>query len=158
MALFYYKKSKEIKEFIKKISALDYYFVSVGSTGGSGKQRANVGNTHEFLGLIDSLGLRTHLDNSPVVGEMLYQVYDAEGTTLMKDGKFDKLRTHLLYAKLSDLKKNVANNAKIVCMAGGLAKLDALKGALNGKMFNVLITDFNTASLLIEDDTTPAAQ
>lgn len=151
---FYMNNSSEIRRFIEKLKNLDCYFMSVGSTEviDNNTLDGDAQSKREFGGLINQLNLASALDMSDTAGELLYQIFDENGNSLMKTGDFNRLRTSLLYAKLSHLRRNVEESrARVVCMAGGEKKVRPLLGALRGRFFNVLVTDMNTAISLAEE-------
>lgn len=74
------------------------------------------------------------------VGEIVGRVYNADGQVI--EGEFNE---KMICIKIPDLKKIPIR----VGVAYGEEKVDAVLGALKGKLINVLITDKNTAESLL---------
>lgn len=87
------------------------------------------------------------------VGIINYQPIDEEGSPLTWDLKEykDDLRPTVLEL---DVLKEIAEDEKkrVICIAGGARKVRAIRAALKGGYFNVLITDYATAATLLEPD------
>lgn len=75
------------------------------------------------------------------VGDIGFRWFDINGKIV--DNKYDQRTTG--YNVLTN-----KNDAKIIGVAGGSRKLEAIEGALKGGFLDVLITDNNTAKKLIE--------
>jgi len=85
------------------------------------------------------------------VGIVNYQPIDDEGKPL--DWDLDEYKTTLqpTLLKLNVIKEIAADEKKrVVCVAGGADKVNAIEAALRGGYFNVLITDCDTAKALLE--------
>jgi len=76
-----------------------------------------------------------------IVGDIGGRFYDAQGNPRAPD-----LAERTIAVELSNLRAKALS----VGLAGGLRKVDAIRGALHGKYCNVLITDEQTASALLE--------
>lgn len=77
-----------------------------------------------------------------VAGEMCMQFYNIEGDT--SPYKKDNIVIGIELQKLRKIPYSVG-------IAGGIAKVQAIKGAIKGKYINILITDFDCAKVLIEN-------
>lgn len=84
-----------------------------------------------------------HLIQSRAVGEICSRFFDKNGEICVEN-----LNNRTIGIELDELSKK----EKSILVAGGSKKVKAIYGALKGKYANVLITDEQTASLLIEMD------
>lgn len=84
-----------------------------------------------------------HLIQSKAVGEICSRFFDKNGEICVEN-----LNNRTIGIELDELSKK----EKSILVAGGSKKVKAIYGALKGKYANVLITDEQTASLLIEMD------
>lgn len=75
-----------------------------------------------------------------IVGDICLQMYDINGNT---DYSYNK---YIFGTPLNDLR----NIKRVIGISAGIEKLDAIYGAINGKLINVLVTDSVTAKLLLE--------
>ncbi|MEJ5308998.1 MAG: sugar-binding transcriptional regulator [Anaerolineae bacterium] len=75
------------------------------------------------------------------VGDILYRFFDAEGNPVQTP-----LAERVTGMDLDQLRRV----KRVVGIAGGARKFDAIHGALNGKLINVLITDRFTAERLVQ--------
>ena len=82
------------------------------------------------------------------VGDFNLRCFDAAGKSLASE-----LDDRVVGLTLEDFRRI----PHVVGLAGGAAKLDAIRGALAGKLVNVLITDHLTALRLLEDERTDGA-
>jgi len=87
------------------------------------------------------------------VAESLYQPFDACGTFLIDREELTSLRNCMLYLSLDILQKHVhAKTATIIAVAGGNSKKDAVHAGLHAQIFNVLITDSDTAEYVLKKE------
>jgi DNA-binding transcriptional regulator LsrR (DeoR family) len=114
------------------------------------KQRARITAT----GVMHSFVSPKTLEDEGAVGDMAYSLFDAEGNGQKKwsffisAGHYDEdRRRHGL-----GFYKAMVQAAKPVIVAAGPYKIGAIKAALKGKLFNVLITDGDSAGRLAEAD------
>lgn len=85
------------------------------------------------------LDLRT-LKEKGAVGTMNYNFFDGRGR---------QIGEYFLTASVQDLKEMSGNaEKKVILVAGGLHKFEAIKVALATRMFNTLVTDHRTAQKL----------
>ncbi|WP_369018220.1 sugar-binding transcriptional regulator [Thermatribacter velox] len=84
---------------------------------------------------------REELIQKGAVGNICGNFFDREGNPV-----FSRVDTRRIALTLSDLK----NIPRVVGVAGGEEKIEAIYGALHGKLVNVLITDELTAKALLE--------
>jgi len=75
------------------------------------------------------------------VGDILYRFFDAEGKPVQTP--LAERVTGMDHDQLRRVKR-------VVGIAGGARKFDAIRGALNGKLINTLITDRFTAERLVQ--------
>jgi DNA-binding transcriptional regulator LsrR (DeoR family) len=81
------------------------------------------------------------------VGDINLRFFDRNGKAIVSD-----MDERVVGIALEDFHKI----PHVVGIAGGAAKLDAIRGALEGKLVDVLITDHVTAQRLLEGDTQPS--
>ena len=82
------------------------------------------------------------LRQNGAVGDILYRFFDAEGQPVQTP-LADRV-TGMDHEQLRRVKR-------VVGIAGGARKVDAIRGALKGKLINTLITDRFTAEQLVQD-------
>ena len=132
------EKEKEMVESIDDISKVlrmaeqaDVALVGIGSMGDQSSILKDGIRTEEEY---------QQLRNRGAVGEAVGRIYDAEGNPID-----EWLQRKMIGISLESMKKIPIR----VGVAHGKEKTDALKGALNGKLINVLVTDVETARMLI---------
>jgi lsr operon transcriptional repressor len=91
------------------------------------------------MGYVSARDAKT-LARSGVVGDILGQFYDAQGTLVDLP-----LHDRRIGIQLSDL----AEIGRVVGVAGGLSKLEAIRGALRGRYLDVLVTTEDVAESLL---------
>jgi deoxyribonucleoside regulator len=85
------------------------------------------------------------------VGIINYQPFDENGVPITWDLKEYQKHLGLTVLRLDMIKEIAKDEAKrVVCVAGGSEKVEAIRAALEGRYFNVLITDHATAADLLE--------
>jgi deoxyribonucleoside regulator len=121
----------EVREVHQAARDVDVAFVGLGTMPperGMGKEFGKVG-----------LDLKT-LKGKGAVGIMNYNYFDGQG---------DQIGEYFLTVSVRDLKEmSRSAEKKVVLVAGGLHKFDAIKVTLHTRMFNTLITDHRTAQKL----------
>ena len=95
---------------------------------------------HEFI----SEKVLEALKMAGAVGDALGHYFDREGNSIS-----DMVGAHIMGLELEDLKAVPWS----VCVAGGEEKIEAIRAALKGDIFNVLITDSHTAETLAAKET-----
>jgi DNA-binding transcriptional regulator LsrR (DeoR family) len=156
-----YKKNPEIKKLLTKIEQLDYYLIGIGfidydeTEPRKGQKRyvPSVPNvpTIEFNSLIHDHKLLPALKKYNVIGEVLYQPIDRNGRFLIEQPEFKPIRDCMLCLPLNVLKNHVQKQtAKVIAVAGGKLKHEAIRAALHAKLFNVLITDAETIEAILK--------
>lgn len=83
------------------------------------------------------------LQNYNAVGDILLRFYDREGKSV---------KTFMDKRVVSMSLEQLRNVDRAIGVAGGRRKFDAIRGALNGRWINVLITDRFTAERLVAED------
>ena len=84
------------------------------------------------------------------VGEILNRPYNSEGKDLFDS--IEHLRRYVDGIELEELQKRVRDGKKVIAIAGGKDKTNAIRVALEKKFLNVLITDMKTATALCGED------
>jgi DNA-binding transcriptional regulator LsrR (DeoR family) len=122
-----------IREVIKLFDEITLALVGIGTVEPS-PLLASSGN------IFSNEELATLRENG-AVGDILYRFYDAAGNPVQTP--LAKRVTGMDHAQLRRVKR-------VVGIAGGARKFDAIHGALNGKLINTLITDRFTAARLVQ--------
>jgi deoxyribonucleoside regulator len=107
--------------------------------------------TPGFCALAESYGVSVkRLKQLGVGGEINYQPFDRDGVIVDRP-ELRALMHRVLSvdgARLQALSRRA--DRYVIAVAGGLAKLDAVRGALRGRFMNVLVTDQGVAAALLE--------
>jgi DNA-binding transcriptional regulator LsrR (DeoR family) len=107
--------------------------------------------TPGFCALAESYGVSVkRLRQLGVVGEINYQPFDADGR-IVDHAELHALSRRLLSVegpKLQALSRQ--DDRHVIAIAGGRAKVDALRGALAGRFMNVVVTDEDAAVALLK--------
>jgi len=106
--------------------------------------------TPGFCSLAESYGVSVRrLRQLGVVGEINYQPFDAAGQIV--DHPELKILMHRVLsvdgARLQALSRRADRH--VIAVAGGRAKVDAVRGAVSGRLMNVLVTDEDVAGALL---------
>ncbi|HLC40414.1 MAG TPA: sugar-binding domain-containing protein [Methylomirabilota bacterium] len=106
--------------------------------------------TPGFCSLAESCGVSVKtLRTLGVVGEINYQPFDQEGQIVNRK-ELTALTQRVLAVSAERLRELSGQYGKhVIAVGGGNQKLDAIHGALQGKFFNVLVTDEETAIQLL---------
>ncbi len=104
-----------------------------------------VGAVHASNGLAEGGYLSPEqlddLQSSGAIGETMGQFFDREGLPI--EGPLDERIISLTIDSLKNIPWRV-------CLAGGIEKVHAIDAALRGAIFNLLVTDYQTARKLTE--------
>lgn len=106
--------------------------------------------TPGFCSLAESYGVSVRrLRQLGVVGEINYQPLDAEGRIV------DRPELRVLSRRILSVEGDRLQalsrrpDRRVIAIAGGRGKVDALRGALRGRFLNTLVTDADAASALL---------
>lgn len=155
----FYEQHSQVSNLLMKLKDLDHYYVGVGSIDYSDRIYENGMHAYEFNTIIRDTKHEKHdllhaLQTLDAVGEISHQPYDQDGNVLPLDEKtrLKPLKEYFLGLDLEILKKHVEDDdaAQVVAIAGGSHKVNALQAALKAKLFNVFITDYETAQELLK--------
>jgi len=107
--------------------------------------------TPGFCALADSYGVSVkRLRQLGVVGEINYQPFDVDGRIVDRP-ELRALVQRVLAVDGPHLQSLSRRDDRwVVAVAGGQEKLDAVRGALEGRFMNVLVTDQDVAAALVE--------
>ena len=84
-----------------------------------------------------------------VVGEINYQPFDAEGRIVDRP-ELRVLSRRILSVEGERLQAlSRRPDRRVIAIAGGRGKVDALRGALQGRFLNTLVTDADAATALL---------
>jgi DNA-binding transcriptional regulator LsrR (DeoR family) len=89
------------------------------------------------------------LKKNGVIGELCNRPYDINGTDMFS--RIPGLRSYLDGIELAELRRLVDSKKKVIAVAGGKRKANAIRVALQNKYANILITDVETAELICRD-------
>lgn len=134
-------RDPEIRTIYDAAQAVDIALVGIGMIGEQ---------TPGFCSLAESYGVSVkRLRQLGVVGEINYQPFDREGRIVDRPEMRALMRRILSVGgdRLQALSKR--SDRYVVAIAGGRAKLEAVRGALAGRFMNVLVTDEDVATLLL---------
>lgn len=146
-----FRQHPDIKTMLEEMKKLDYYFIGIGNVDRAAKSSYASGGGLHFNRLIAELDLLKQIEKFRAIGECDHQPYDKDGNLLIEKKEFKVLRDYLIYLPLDILQNHViSNSSKVVAIAGGGAKFEAIYAALKAKFFNYLITDAITAYQLIK--------
>ena len=121
-----------VREALNCFDHLTLAIVGIGSIEPS-KLLASSGNV--FTG-----GELSALKRAGAVGDICLRFYDAAGRAVQLP-----LDKRVVSIRLEQLLKA----SRVLGLAGGKRKVEAIRGALNGKLISMLITDHNTAAALV---------
>jgi DNA-binding transcriptional regulator LsrR (DeoR family) len=122
-----------VKEALNRFGDVSIALVGIGSTDPS--------QLLSLSGNVFSSAEIEHLRKEGAVGDILLRFFDAEGKPIKTS--LDDRVIGMELEQLPSLKRSVG-------IAGGKRKLDAIRGALRGKLINVLVTDRRTAERLLK--------
>jgi DNA-binding transcriptional regulator LsrR (DeoR family) len=107
-------------------------------------------NTPGFCSLAESYGVSVkRLRQLGVVGEINYQPFDAEGR-IVDRSELRALSHRVLSVEGHRLQALARREDRaVIAVAGGRAKVEAVRGALRGRFVNVLVTDEDCARGLL---------
>jgi DNA-binding transcriptional regulator LsrR (DeoR family) len=134
-------RDPEIRSIFEAAQAVDVALVGIGLIGEQ---------TPGFCALAESYGVSVkRLRQLGVVGEINYQPFDASGRIVDRPELRALARRVLSVegARLQALSRR--EDGYVVAVAGGRAKVEAVRGALRGRFMNVLVTDQDCAAALL---------
>ena len=134
-------RDPEVRRIYEAAQTVDVALVGIGMIGGE---------TPGFCQLAEAYGVSVRtLRKLGVVGEINYQPFDAEGK-LVDRRELRPLVRRLLSVTADRLQAlSRADSNYVIAVAGGRQKTAAIRGALNGRFLNVLITDEDSALALV---------
>ena len=138
----FYLSRKEIREVYEAAHNINVALLGIGSlTTEAGQQR-----TAEYLKADDAL-ISDAIEQG-AVGNILQQFFDADGN-LVKC----QLSHRNLAVPLEHLKKMASEfpAKRVIALASGKNKYEAVRAAIKGRLFNVLITDTTIAEFLLNN-------
>ncbi|MDE1187148.1 MAG: sugar-binding transcriptional regulator [Pantoea sp.] len=126
--------NKDVREVLEKFDEVTLALVGIGDMEPSQLLRYS-GNYYDK-------NMLTRLAGQGAVGDICLHYYNAQGQAVLEESEDPAIGM-----RLEQLKRC----PQVVGLAGGRKKLAAIQGALKGGYLNVLITDFQTARLLVSD-------
>jgi deoxyribonucleoside regulator len=134
---------KAVQEVLAEMKRADFMFASLGCLKADPYYEKLSPRPHKYL--LDNLRLtEAALAREGVVGDINYSFFNEEGGTSPAWNIFPSLGVDRL--------REMVKAEKKVVVAVGRYKLPALKAALRGKLFNVLITDEAAAKELLNSE------
>ena len=142
-------RDPEVRRIYEAAQDIDIALVGIGLIGEQ---------TPGFCSLAESYGVSVRrLGQLGVVGEINYQPFDAKGT-LVDRPELRALMRRILSVEGNRLQAlSRRDDRYVVAVAGGRAKVEAVRGALRGRFMNVLVTDEDCAVRLSAPRTRPSA-
>lgn len=122
-----------VRDAIKLFDQLDTVLVGIGTIQPS-RPLLNSGN-------VFSASERDSLAAKNAIGDICLQYFNAQGQSIATP-----LADRVIGIKLAQLKRV----KHVIGIAGGKRKVEAIRGALNGRWINILITDRATAKAVLE--------
>lgn len=122
----------QIKAMLRRAAACDMALVSVGTV--------DLDSFLYLAGFSDEQGMR-RLQEAGAVGDVLGHFYDINGQPVPSP-----VEDRLIGLSLRELKRI----PRVICVAGGPAKVPAILGAVRGGYVNILIIDEGSANQLLE--------
>ncbi len=143
-----YAENASLQRLKEALPSLDYYILGIGYIPQQ-HVRSRIGRPHqrvsyEFNALIDRLQQTEVLQQLGAVGEAMYQPFNQQGELLIDVPALTFLRERMIYHPLCELQRQVDTDASIIAIAGGPLKHEAVRAALKGRFFNILVTDSET--------------
>jgi DNA-binding transcriptional regulator LsrR (DeoR family) len=135
-------RDPEIRRIYEAAQSVDVALVGIGQIGEK---------TPGFCSLAESYGVSVRrLRQLGVVGEINYQPFDAGGEVV--DHPELRILMHRVVSvdsrRLQALSRH--DERYVIAVAGGKGKAEAVRGAVNGKFMNVLVTDEDVALSLLK--------
>ncbi len=134
-------RDPEVRKIYEAAQAVDVALLGIGQIGEQ---------TPGFCSLAESYGVSVRrLREFGVVGEINYQPFDAEGR-IVDEPELRALMRRVLSVeggRLQELSRQ--SDRYVLAVAGGRAKIDAVRGALRGRFMNVLVTDEDVAAAVL---------
>jgi deoxyribonucleoside regulator len=133
----------EIRQIYEEAHEVDVAIVGIGAVGPE---------TPGFCSIAEYYGVPLQLLKAmKLVGEINYQPFDGRGH-LVREAELEGLTKRVLAVPAERLRDMTQQHGKLViAVAGGGYKLEAIRGALLGKLCNVLITDEEVAQALVRE-------
>jgi len=136
-------RDPEVRRIYEAAQSVDIALVGIGRIGEQ---------TPGFCSLAEAYGVSVRrLRELGVVGEINYQPFDAEGRVVDRPELRALARRVLSVSgdRLQELSRR--EDRHVIAVAGGRAKIDAVRGALRGRFMNVLVTDEDVAAAVLRD-------
>jgi deoxyribonucleoside regulator len=138
-----FSRRRAVKEVLVVMKRADFVFASIGCLPADPYYEKLASRPHRSL--LENLRLSpSELTKEGAVGDINYSFFDQEGQTAPDWNVFPSLGAEQVRA--------MVQARKTVVVAAGRYKLPALRGALKGKLLNVLITDEVAAKELLDSD------
>ena len=135
-------RDPEIRRIYEAAQSVDVALVGIGQIAEQ---------TPGFCSLAESYGVSVRrLRQLGVVGEINYQPFDAAGH-IVNHPELKILMHRVLSvdgARLQALSRRADRH--VIAVAGGRSKVDAVRGAVSGRLMNVLVTDEDVAGALLK--------
>jgi DNA-binding transcriptional regulator LsrR (DeoR family) len=132
-----------VQEVLAEMMRADFLFTSLGCLKADAAYEQLAPRPHRYL--LENLRLtEAGLSREGVAGDLNYSFFDASGATTPAWNIFPALGVEAVRAMVE------AN--KTVVVAVGNYKLKALRAALAGRLFNVLITDERAAQAMLAEN------
>ncbi len=134
-------RDPEVRRIFAAAQTVDIALVGIGMIGEQ---------TPGFCSLAEAYGVSVGaLKRLAVVGEINYQPFDAEGKVVDRP-ELRPLSRRMLSVTADRLQELSRSGSRyVIAVSGGRQKIAAIRGALNGRLLNVLITDEDAALALV---------
>lgn len=128
----FYLKNKNISDVCNEIKHVDVLILGIGNM-----------KSIEIIKKLEVDDFNVDLLNKKSVGDINLHFFDGEGNFSLPD-----LSERVMGLSPADFSKVPIR----IGFAHGVEKVEAIRGALNGKLINILVTTSETAKLLLEED------
>ena len=128
------------KEVMDRVANLDVAILGISRGGRNGED--------SFSQILHKAGVNLDVYKKlRAIGEIANRPYDTGGVDLF--ARVEGLDRHVDGVELEVLRDLVKKNKKVIAVAGGSQKVDAIETALRTRMVNCLVTDIGTAEELL---------
>jgi deoxyribonucleoside regulator len=138
-----FSRRKAVQEVLAEMKRSNFLFASLGCLQADPAYEKLSPRPHQYL--LENLRLTaSSLTREGAIGDLNYSFFDAEGKTETDWNIFPALGV--------EQARVMVRAGKTVVIAAGSYKLAAIKAALKGRLFNVLITDEMAAKALLDSE------
>jgi DNA-binding transcriptional regulator LsrR (DeoR family) len=136
-------RDPDVRKIYEAAQTVDIALLGIGQIGE---------HTPGFCSLAESYGVSVkRLREFGVVGEINYQPFDENGRIVDQPELRALMRRVLSVSGERLQNQSTRDDCYVIAVAGGRAKIEAVRGALRGRFMNVLVTDEDVAQAVLKD-------